>query len=139
MNTEEDNNWKGKMNTPTPEVELVVEMNSYILKTIHSRQAELWSLIEDSLNERKEQQAINEALLRNMMGGCLHGKPTHYTNKSKREPYHERASSPREVEKEGTPEATKGDHHSPTSDDSLSPRRKKAKKWWQYLGGSFEK
>ena len=27
--------------------------------------------------------------------------------------------------KEGTPEATKGDHHSPTSDDSVSPWRKR--------------
>ena len=76
MNIEEDNNRKGRMNTPTPEGELVVELNSDILKTIHSVQAELWSLKEDSLNERKEQQAINEALLRNMMEGISQGKPT---------------------------------------------------------------
>ena len=59
-----------------------------------------------------------------MTGGSPQGKPTQSTNRSKREPYHEWASSQIEVEKEGTPEATKGDHHSPTSDDSLSPQRK---------------
>ena len=57
------------MNTCTPEGELMVELNSDILKTIHRLQAELQSLREDSLNERKEQQAINEALLINMTGG----------------------------------------------------------------------
>ena len=84
-------------------------------------QAELKSVREYSLNERKEQQAINEALLRNMMGGSPQGKPTKSTNRSKREPYHEWASNPREAEKEGTHKATKRDHHSPASDDSLSP------------------
>ena len=86
MKIEEHNSRQGKMNTPTLEVELVVELNSDILKTIHSLKAELWSLREDSLNERKEQQDINEALLRNMMGGSLQGKPTQSTNSSKREP-----------------------------------------------------
>ena len=53
MNTEEDKSWKGKMNTPTPKVELLVELNYDIFKTIHSLQAELQSLSEDSVNERK--------------------------------------------------------------------------------------
>ena len=111
------------MNTPTPEVELVVEMTSNILKTIHSLQAEFWSLREDSLNERKEQQDINEALLRNMMGVSLQGKPTQSTNSSKREPYHKQARNPREEEKEEcTPEAWKWYHHSPSTDDSPSPQ-----------------
>ena len=57
------------MNTSTLEAELVLELNSDILKTIHSLQVELQSFREDSLNEKKEHQAINEALLRNMMGG----------------------------------------------------------------------
>ena len=57
--------------------------------------------------------------------GACKGKPTQSTNKSKRELYHEQAGSPREAEKEGTPEATKGDHHNPASDDSLSPQRKR--------------
>ena len=83
MNIEEDNNWKGRMNTPTPKGELVLELNSDILKTMHSLQAELQSLREDNLNERKEQQAINEALLRNMMRGRPWGKPTQSMNKSK--------------------------------------------------------
>ena len=60
-----------------------------------------------------------------MTGGSPQGKPTHSTNRSKREPYHERANSLREVEREGTPEATKGDHHSPATDDSLSPQGKR--------------
>ena len=74
------------------------------------------------MNERKEQEAINEALLRNMTGGSPQAKPTQSTNSSKRKPYHKWASSPREGEKEEcTPKALKGDHHSPSNDDSLSP------------------
>ena len=69
MNTEEENSHQGKMTTPTLEAELVVELNFDVFKTLHSLQDELKSFIEDSLNERKEQQAINESLLRNMMGG----------------------------------------------------------------------
>ena len=38
MTTEEDNKQKGKMNTPTQEAEMVVELNSDIMKTIHSLQ-----------------------------------------------------------------------------------------------------
>ena len=34
MNTEEDNSRKGKFNTTTQKAELVVELNSDILKTI---------------------------------------------------------------------------------------------------------
>ena len=52
--------------------------------------------------------------------------------------YHERANNPREAKKEGTPEATKGDHHSPSSDDSLSPQRKK-KEMMTVFGESFKK
>ena len=87
------------MTTPTPEVNLVVELNSDVLKTLHSLQTELKSFIEDSLNERKEHQAINEALLCNMTRGSPQGKPTQSTNRSKRELYHERANNPREAEK----------------------------------------
>ena len=63
MNIEEDNNQQGKLNTPTREVELVVELNFDIMKTIQSLQVDLQSFRDDSMNERKEQQAINEALL----------------------------------------------------------------------------
>ena len=68
MNTEEENSQQKEMTTPTPEVNLVVKLNSNVLKTLHSLEAELKSFREDILNERKEQQAINEALLRNMTG-----------------------------------------------------------------------
>ena len=103
-----------------------MELNYYILKTIHSIQTELQSLSEDTVNERKEQQAINEALLRNMMGGIPQGNPTQSTKRSKREPYHKRASNPRQEEKEkNSPKAPKGYHHIPSSDGSLSPHRKK--------------
>ena len=71
MKTEEDNSQKGKLNTPTHEAELVVELNSDLMKTIQSLQADLHSFRDDNLNERKEHQAINEALLRNMTGGSL--------------------------------------------------------------------
>ena len=40
----------------------MVELNSDIMKTIQSLQANLQSFRDDNLNERKEQQAINEAL-----------------------------------------------------------------------------
>ena len=91
------------------------------------------------MNERKEQQAINEVLLRNMMGGSPQGKPSHSTKSSKREPYHKWASSPREGEKEElTPKPVKGDHHSPFSDDSLSPRRNKQRSN-DSLQGDFQK
>ena len=63
MNIEEDNNRQGKLNTPTQEAELVVELNSDILKIIQSLQEELQNFKDDNLNERKEQQEINEVLL----------------------------------------------------------------------------
>ena len=63
MNTEEDNNRQGKLNTPTQEAELVVELNYDIMKTIQSLQVDLQIFIDDNMDERKEQQEINEALL----------------------------------------------------------------------------
>ena len=62
MNTKEEKKWQKEMTTPTLEVNLVVKLNSDMLKNLHSLQAELKSFREDSLNERMKQQAINEAL-----------------------------------------------------------------------------
>ena len=76
------------MNTPTSEEKMVAELNYDILNTIHNLRVELQTLREDNMNERKEQQAINEALLIIMTGGSPQGNPTQSTNKSKREPYH---------------------------------------------------
>ena len=84
MNTKEDNSWKGNLNTPTKEAELVVELNYDIMKTIQSLQANLQSFRDYNMNERKEQQAINETLLQNMTRGNSHGKPTHSTNRFKK-------------------------------------------------------
>ena len=84
MNTVEEKGQQGNMTIPTSEAELVVDLSSDVLKTLHSLQAELKSFREDILNERKEQQAINESLLRNMLGGIPQGKPTPSTNTSKR-------------------------------------------------------
>ena len=53
MNTEEENSQQEEMTTPTPEVNLVVELKSDVLKTLHSIQDELKSFREDSLNEIK--------------------------------------------------------------------------------------
>ena len=53
MNTEEDNSRQGKLNTPTQEAELVVELNSEIMITIQSLQAYLQIFRDDNLNERK--------------------------------------------------------------------------------------
>ena len=69
MNTKEENIRREEMTTPTPKVNLVVELNFDVMKTLHILQAKLKSFREDSLNERKEEQAINEALLCNMTGG----------------------------------------------------------------------
>ena len=55
MNTEEDNNRQGKLNNPTQEAELVVELNYDLMKTIQSLQAKLQSFKDDNLNEIKEQ------------------------------------------------------------------------------------
>ena len=54
MNTKEENSRQEEMTTPTPEVKLVVKLNSNVLKNLHSLQAELKFFREDSLNERKE-------------------------------------------------------------------------------------
>ena len=71
-----------------------------------------------------------------MMGGSQQGKTTQSTNRSKREPYRKWASIPREEEKEErTPETPKGDYHSPSSDGSLSPRRKKQRSDDSLQGG----
>jgi len=92
MNIEEENKWQEDMTTPTSKVNLVVELNSNVMRNLHSIQDELKSIREYSLNERKE----------------------------------------------GSPEATKGYHHSPTSDDSLSPWRKRQRND-DSLQGYFEK
>ena len=84
MNTEGDNTWQVNMNTPTWEGELMVELNSDILKTIQRLQADLQSFKDDNMNERKEHKAINEDLLWNMTGGSPHGQLTHSTNESKK-------------------------------------------------------
>ena len=61
-----------------------------------------------------------------MTGGRLEGTNTHSTNRFKKELYHKQDSSLREEGKEEhTPEAPEGDYHSISSDDSLSPCRKK--------------
>ena len=53
MNTEEEKNQQEEMTTPTLKVNLVVELNSDVLKTLYSLQVELKIFREDSLNERK--------------------------------------------------------------------------------------
>ena len=84
MNIEEDNNQKGNLNSPTQEAKTVVELNSYIIKTIQILQVDLQSFRDDNLKEIKEQQAINEALLQNMMRGSPQGKPIYSTNRFKK-------------------------------------------------------
>ena len=41
MNTGEDNSWQGKLNSPTQEAEMVVELNYDMMKTIQSLQVDL--------------------------------------------------------------------------------------------------
>ena len=54
MNTKEENNRLKEMATPTLELNLVVELNSDVMKNLHSLQAQLKIFRQDSLNERKE-------------------------------------------------------------------------------------
>ena len=84
MNGKEDNIQQGNMKSPTQEEELVVQLNSDLMRTIQILQAYLQSFKYDNMNERIEHKRINEYLFRNMKGGSLHGKPTHTTNKSKK-------------------------------------------------------
>ena len=55
------------MISPTQEEELVVELNSNLMKMIQSLQEDLQRFKDDNMNERKEKQVINESLLQNMM------------------------------------------------------------------------
>ena len=104
----------------------MVELNFDVLKTIHNLQEYLEIFKDDNLNEKKEQKAMNEDLLPNMIGGSPHGKLTHSTNKSKKFFYRKQASIPKEEGKyEHTLEPSKIDYHSLSSDNSLSPSTKK--------------
>ena len=61
-----------------------------------------------------------------MMVGSPQGKPTHSTNKFKKEFYHKKDNSPREEGKEEhTHEPSERDYYSTSSDDYLSPCRNK--------------
>ena len=69
----------------------------------------------------------------------LAGKTHSFTNMFKKEFYHKWASNLREKEKEQhTPGPPKGDYHSPSSDDSLSPCRNKQRNE-ENLQGEFKK
>ena len=104
----------------------MVELNSDILKTIQSLQADLQSFKDDNMNEIKEQKVINESLMWNIMVGIPLGKPTHSTNNFKKEFCHKWANNPKEKGKEEhTPEPLERYCHTPSSDYSLSPCRKK--------------
>ena len=105
-----------------------MELNSDLMKTIQSLQEYLQSFKDDNMNERKEQKAINEDLIHNMMGVNPHGQPTHSTNKSKEGYHRKRTSSPREEgREEHTLELLERDYHSLSNDNSLSPYRKRQK------------
>ena len=75
-----------------------------------------------------------------MMVGSPQGKLTHSTNRFKKEPYHKQASIPiEEGKEEHTPEPDlEGDYHNPSSDESLSPCRKKQRSD-DNLQGEFKK
>ena len=62
----------------------MVELNYAILKTIQTFEAYLLSFKDDNMNERKEWQVINEAMLWKMTVGIPQRKPTHSTNRFKK-------------------------------------------------------
>ena len=116
------------MNSPTREEELVVELNSDLMKNIQSLQADLQRFKYDNMNEREEQKTINEALLQNMTGVNPHGHPTHSTNKSKENYHRKRTRIPKEEgREEHTYDLPKGEYHSLSCDGSISPCRKRKK------------
>ena len=99
------------------------------------------------MNERKEKKAINEALVRDMMGGNPHWQPTHSTNKSKEEYCPKRRiNSPKEEEKEEhTPKFSEKEYHSCSSEGSLSPCIKRHKnddnlqvEFWKIKSPTYE-
>jgi len=109
------------------------------MKTIQSIQVYFHSFRDDNLNEIKEQQVINEAFVVKHDGRKLQWKPTHSTNRFKKEFCHKWESSSREEGKqEHTLEPPKGDYYGLSSDDSLSPWRKKLRND-DNLQGEFQK
>ena len=74
-----------------------------------------------------------------MIGGILQAQTTHSKNRFKKEFYHKWANSPREEGKEEhTPKNPEGDYHSISSNDSLSPCRKKLRND-DNIQGEFQK
>ena len=53
MDAEEDNSWQLNLNSPTQEEKMVVELNSNLMNTTQSLQAELQIFKDDNMNERK--------------------------------------------------------------------------------------
>ena len=62
------------------------------MKTIQSIQVYFHSFRDDNLNEIKEQQVNNEAFVVKHDGRKLQQKPTHSTNRFKKEFYHKQAA-----------------------------------------------
>ena len=60
MDAEKENNRQWNLNSPTREEELVVELNSDLMKTIQSLQVDLQIFKYDNMNERKEHKEIND-------------------------------------------------------------------------------
>ena len=98
------------------------------MKTIQSLQEDLQSIKDNNMNERTKQKEINEALLQNMTGENSHGQTTHSTNKYTEGYHQKRTNGPSEEGREKhTPQILERDYHSISSDNSLSPYRKRQK------------
>ena len=96
------------------------------MKTIQSIQVYFHSFRDDNLNEIKEQEVINESFVVKHDGRKLQRKHIDSINRFKKEFCHKRESSSREEAKqEHTLEPPKEYYYSLSSDDSLSPWRKK--------------
>ena len=52
MDTEDNNSQHGNLNSPPCEEEIMVELNSYLMKTIQSLQLDLQSFKDDNINKR---------------------------------------------------------------------------------------
>ena len=80
------------------------------------------------MDERKDKKEINESLLQNMTGENPHGQNTHSTNKYTEGYQQKRTNGPREEGREKhTTQILERDYHSISSDNSLSPYRKRQK------------
>ena len=140
MDIEENKSRQGNINSPPREEEIVVELNFDLMKNIQSLQEDLQSFKNENMNERREQKAISEALLRSLIGVNPHRHSTHSISKSKENCHHKRRTNSlrEEGREENTLDFIDEEYQSSSSDGSPSPCKKRQKND-DNLQGEFRK